>query len=130
MQTRNQLYATSILKQVNTIKEKYSANNDYKKYGAMSHRLPILIRTAGLAQALAFVHSRKKAYYMDLLTDIQAVVTPDLAEGTLLTKVQQVDLTEYLNLTRRVLAALVWYKRYAQSVLNVEDPTDVEEDEV
>jgi len=90
-----------------------------KKYGSMSHRLPVLIRTAGLAQALAFVEARGDAGGEKLLEDI-AVVLKFKGKESLLESSREAELPEYMLLTRQVLAALTWYKRFAQSVLGVE----------
>jgi len=54
MQTLDQQYSASAYEQVLSIKKE----KDYKKYGAMAHKLPVLIHTAGLVQALEFVNSR------------------------------------------------------------------------
>lgn len=90
-----------------------------KKYGSMSHRLPVLIRTAGLAQALAFVEARGDAGGKKLLEDI-AIVLDFKGKEALLESSRGAELPEYMLLTRKVLAALTWYKRFAQSVLSVE----------
>ncbi len=122
MQTRDQKYATIAYNQVYTIKDKEGC----KKYGAMAHKLPILIHTAGLAQALAFVNSRDKEIQKQLLSDLKAAIELD-DPRTLLAHVQNADLNEYIRLTRQVLDALLWYKRFAQSILGVEAGEDEED---
>lgn len=114
MPTRDQRYAVDVLKKVELVRQ----NPQYKKYGAISHALPILIHTAGLAQALAFVDSRKEAIFKTFLADLSQTVVGD--EALLLKKSREDDLMPYIYLTRQVLAALVWYKRFAQSILQVE----------
>lgn len=111
MRTRNQEYAAQIFKQVEQVGE-----DERKKYGSLAHRLPVLIRTAGLSQALAFVDARGGAAGKKLLAHIAAVVN----EEELLARNRTAELAEYMRLTRNVLAALAWYKRFAQSVLGVE----------
>lgn len=118
MRTRNQEYAAQIFEQVTQVGE-----DERKKYGSLAHRLPVLIRTAGLAQALAFVDARGGAAGERLLKDIAAVVK----EEKLLERSREAKLPEYMRLTRDVLAALAWYKRLAQSVLGVEAGADEEE---
>ncbi len=59
MQTREQKYAKDVYIQVHEVWA--SGENYYKKYGSMAHKLPILVRQAGLAQALAFADTRKPA---------------------------------------------------------------------
>lgn len=84
----------------------------------MSYRLPVLIRTAGLAQALAFVDAHSDAG-KKLLEHI-AIVLKLKGKEALLKFSREAELPKYMLLTREVLAALTWYKRFAQSVLGVE----------
>jgi CRISPR-associated protein Cmr5 len=114
MQTRDQKYAADVYKRVSEVKKEGKAF--YEGYGAMSHQLPILIHTAGLAQALAFVESRKEPQQR-LLADLAETVGK---KGTLLERAREAKLSEYMYLTQQVLAALLWYKRFAQSVLGIE----------
>jgi CRISPR-associated protein Cmr5 len=119
MLTRDQRYAAQIFEQVNEFRE--APENQRKKYGSMAHKLPVLIRTAGLAQALAFVDSRGSDEQKKLLEHLAVVVNEQNAQN-LLERSRTAELADYMRLTRNVLAALVWYKRFAQSVLDV-DPT-------
>ena len=121
MRTRNQEYAARVLEQVGTVRNKLP-EDDRKKYGSLSHRLPLLIRTAGLAQALGFVEARGGAVGNMLLEHIAATVE----EEKLLSRSRTAELAEYMRLTRNVLTALVWYKRFAQSVLGVKAGADKE----
>lgn len=116
MQTRDQIYAATVYQQVSTVREK---EPEYTKYGAMAHKLPILIRTAGLAQALAFVEARGKEIQKRLLIDLKTTIEPN-DPRTLLMHAQQADLSEYMRLTQQIMAALLWYKRFAQSILGVD----------
>lgn len=116
MQTRDQIYAATVYDQVSTVREK---EPEYKKYGAMAHKLPILIRTAGLVQALAFVEARGKEIQKRLLIDLKTTIEPD-DPRTLLKHAQQANLSEYMRLTQQIMAALLWYKRFAQSILGVD----------
>ena len=116
MQTRDQIYAATVYEQVATVREK---EPEYKKYGAMAHKLPLLIRTAGLVQALAFVEARGKEIQKRLLTDLKATIEPN-DPRTLLVHAQNADLSEYMRLTQQIMTALLWYKRFAQSILGVD----------
>jgi len=118
MLTSNQKYAAGIYQQVKQMKDKEDKDT-YEKYGSMSHRLPVLIRTAGLAQALAFVEVRGDAGGKKLLEDMAEILNFGRKES-LLKFSREAELLEYIYLTRRVLATLIWYKRFAQSVLDVE----------
>lgn len=117
MQTLDQRYADVIRQQVLVIKDQ----PDYKKYGSMAHKLPILIHTAGLLQALEFVNSRgeNEKIQKQLLEDL-AVTIGQHNTTTLLTTVRGANLSAYMRLTRHILGALLWYKRFAQSILEVE----------
>ena len=128
MQTRDQKYGAAIFKQVGDLKKEADAKGKEGKayadsYGSMAHKLPMLIRSAGLAQALAFVEARGKSEHHVLLTHLAKIVLmKDDATGAGLAERSREtgQLIEYMRLTHEVLAALVWYKRFAQSVLNVD----------
>jgi CRISPR-associated protein Cmr5 len=115
MQTRDQKYAAYVYKKVSAVK-KSAEEADRNRYGAMAHQLPILIRSAGLAQALAFLESRDTKGHKQLLIDLAATVDQP---GTLLQRAREAPISEYMNLTRQVMAALLWYKRFAQSILDI-----------
>jgi CRISPR-associated protein Cmr5 len=120
MQTRSQRYAAQIFAQVNG-EVKMQSEAYQKKYGSMAHKLPVLIRTAGLAQALSFVESRGETEHKKLLNHLAAVTEEsDLAQRSRAIT----DLNEYMRLTREVLSALLWYKRFAQSVLKISPGED------
>ncbi|KAF0250373.1 MAG: hypothetical protein FD167_217 [bacterium] len=112
MPTRNQAYATSAYAQVSNVPD-----GEKSKYGSMSHKLPVLIHKAGLAQALAFVEAKaaKEDAWKRLLEDVAITIN----KPNLIALSRSTQLNEYMQLTSEVLAALLWYKRFAQSVLNV-----------
>ncbi len=123
MQTRDQKYAATVYEQVTKIKKEEEKH--YKRYGAMAHKLPVLIRTAGLAQALEFVNSRGKKEQKQLLNDL-AITIEQQDTSALLNRARRSELSAYIRLTQQVMAALLWYKRFAQSVLGV-DPSEATE---
>ena len=114
MQTRDQKYAVDVYNQVLRVKEE-----DRNSYGSMAHKLPILIRTAGLAQALAFVEVKAKSNnaYEQLLKDLTATLH---LTRRLNDEAREAELSKYMLLTQQSMAALLWYKRFAQSVLGIE----------
>ena len=64
MQSLEQQYAAEIYEQISQYPGNLSEDApDRKRYGSMAHKLPILVRQAGLVQALAFVESRNKEPY-------------------------------------------------------------------
>lgn len=125
MKTRDQEYAATIFKQVQDEVNNNPNVDDKQQYGSMAHKLPILIRTSGLVQALQFVDSRGKDPHKLLLKHLaQTVLKSEAPAGKekeeLLTQSRTNDLGKYMLLTQRTMAALLWYKRFAQSLLKVE----------
>jgi len=121
MFTREQHRAQDAYGQVTARRTYPRAERD--KYGSMAHKLPALIRSAGLALALEFVESRDEDAHHSLLDDVaHTVAHPDRA--SLLAASRGSPLPEYTRLTREVLAACVWYKRFAESVLGVKSAED------
>lgn len=120
MTTRQQQMALSAYDRVTVVK---AQSADYQqKYGTMAHKLPLLIHTAGLAQALAFVESRNEEPHTQLLQHLAETIDhAGIHHGReLATRSRAAELDEYMLLTRRVLAALVWYKRFVESILKIE----------
>lgn len=127
--TREQRYAQAVYQQIQPLINK--PEQERKAYGSLAHKLPVLIRTSGLAQALAFVRARNKegTPQQQLLADLEAVLRTNgaLAEGAnLVTRSREADFEEYLRLTEAALQALLWFKRFAQSELKVEAGTEAE----
>lgn len=114
MHTREQVYAQRVYELVSSVDVDPARR---KAYGAMAHSLPVLIRTAGLVQALEFVHTRK-APQKQLLSDLAAVLGYN-KDTDLLQASRRAHISEYMYLTQEALQALLWFKRYAQSVLDV-----------
>jgi CRISPR-associated protein Cmr5 len=129
MQTRDQKYASDAFDRVTKIAQERTKSFG-KAYGSMAHKLPILIHVSGLAQALAFVASRGEGKGSErLLEDLSQTVLGEPA-ARLLERSRgsnhEGSLREYIYLTEQILAALLWYKRYAQSILNVEQGEEEE----
>jgi CRISPR-associated protein Cmr5 len=121
LRTRSQVYAAAVYEKVMAIKDDTTKKKKFqKKYGGMAHKLPVLIRTAGLAQALAFIEVKgtDEAGWKRLLEDLNTVVGPTNGKGLLKASLEE-DLVSYMHLTRKTTNALVWFKRFAVSLLNV-----------
>jgi CRISPR-associated protein Cmr5 len=117
MQTREQKYAVGSFDQVSAFRASH-VQLEIDQYGSMAHQLPVLVRTAGLVQALTFVQARGKPAHKQLLDHLAATI--DVEDGEqLAAAARAANLPAYMRLTQQVLAALVWYKRFAQSVLDV-----------
>ncbi|HMA33301.1 MAG TPA: type III-B CRISPR module-associated protein Cmr5 [Chloroflexia bacterium] len=120
MLTREQRYAIQAYTDVKTIRDNQNLNDEQRqKYGAIAHKLPVLVRTAGLVQALAFLDARGTGAQTQLLVHLAQSMGHSTG-GALLDKSRTAPLSEYMRLTHEVLAALTWYKRYVQSMLGVD----------
>lgn len=118
MRTREQQYA---VKAFNCVTERKLSGESKDKYGSMAHKLPVLIRTAGLAQALAFVQARHEKQDEPprlLLQDLATVLS--ISEDDLIKRSRKSSLAEYMLLTQQSIDALLWFKRFAESVLGVD----------
>jgi CRISPR-associated protein Cmr5 len=124
MKTLQQHMAVSALDRVKAFKGNATAEAQ-DKYSTMARKLPVLILSAGLVEALAFVESRGDNAQTRLLDDVAHTVNwPGATSAeTLAERSRTAELGEYMLLTRRVIDALTWYKRYAESVLPGEGNT-------
>jgi CRISPR-associated protein Cmr5 len=95
-----------------------------KKYGIWCHNLPGLISVSGLAQAIAFMESKMESKkgkddgFKFLLEDLKGI--PGVAVGELKDVVIHADVAQYMFYTQRIQQALVFFKRFAVSILKVE----------
>jgi len=121
MQTLQQRYAQQVYQKVKWVEQNWSSQQG-KEYGTMALKLPVLVRQAGLVQALTFVAARGKDSQKRLLDDLAGVLGFNSGDN-LLQQARQAQLEDYMYLTRQVLWALEWFKRFAQAILKVE-PTD------
>lgn len=114
LQTRSQRFAAHAYENVKGITA--SAHKD--KYKALTRNLPVLIRTAGLAQALAFIPSEdaQKKMHETLIDHLSTTVNNgrNVSETC---RDKNLSLQHYMRLTRDTLDALVWYKRFAESLI-------------
>jgi len=95
-------------------------------YGGLCHQFPVLVRTCGLCQAVAFSLSksaaetnRAKAHRL-ILIHVGEILGQTGDPTTVVAMLREADTMTYLRNTRRVLDALLFFKRFAVSVLKVE----------
>ena len=107
------------------------AEGERTRYGTMAQKLPALIRSAGLCQALYFVKSRKKPVLDVLLghlsQQLRRVDPKILNVESLCARTRAAELATYVWLTREALAAVSWYGRLARSEWDVrpgDEPKD------
>jgi len=74
MQTLQQRYAKAVYQRIQDVKQSYP-DDKQKEYGALALKLPILVRQAGLVQALTFVAARQRdAHKRRILDDLAQVL--------------------------------------------------------
>lgn len=119
IQTQSQLYAQRAYQKVTAVaaveegEEGYGAENQ-AKYRTVALSFPSLVHTCGLAQALAFVKAKEEG------TGFSADLEHVLGLGDLSEKSRTSDLLDYMQLSRQVMVASGWLKRYAEAMLKSE----------
>lgn len=86
-------------------------SSGFEEYSSFALAFPSLVHSCGLAQALAFAQAKGRA---DYLSDLERVLGED-GGGDLCTRSREAELMEYMRLSRRVLMASSWIKRYCQA---------------
>ncbi|MDM7324008.1 MAG: type III-B CRISPR module-associated protein Cmr5 [Thermus sp.] len=112
MNTRSQSWAKDAYERVKAI----MASENASEYKDMALKFPVLVRQAGLAQALAFVASRGKEAHKSMANDMARTLGHENLL-CLMERAHEAELLEYLRLTREVLAVAEWYKRFAQALI-------------
>ncbi len=112
MRTRAQKWAEDAYNRV-----KARAQGDKaEKYKDMALKFPVLVRQAGLSQALAFVASRGEEAHKNLVNDLAKTLGREGLDA-LAREAMGAELLAYLRLTREVLGVAEWYKRFAQALI-------------
>lgn len=112
MRTRQQEWARDAYQRVAQRAQELGAD----RYKDMALRFPVLVRQAGLAQALAFVFSRGEEAHRALAEDLAQTLGYRGLQH-LLEEAQKAELLRYLRLTREVLLVAEWYKCFAQALV-------------
>jgi CRISPR-associated protein Cmr5 len=125
MATRDQQRAALAYKHVSAyVGDDDNVKKRAKKYATIVHKLPALLQTSGLCQALHFVASRtdtEQRSYIDHLAEQLSRVDPGIkAREDLLKKAREANLDGYLRLTDEAMACAAWYRRLVQSLLKIE----------
>lgn len=114
--TRSQRQAEAALAAIQAIRKE--AEKERKEYKARADNFPVLVLQAGLAQAVGFMRAKaaKSTAYQRYLSDLAAML--GLAGGEALQqRAIDADLRDYRQLTREILAAAAWLKRFGQAYL-------------
>lgn len=131
MKTRAQQDMELALNLIQQVAEKYQNQDDKprKIYGGLCHSFPVLVRTCGLCQALAFLEDKatteksedERANAHRLLLDHIAKVMGKNDRQSLMKAVREGTALDYLHYTRRVLSVWIYFKRFAVSILKVKE---------
>ena len=107
-----------------------------KIYGSLCHSFPIMVRTCGLCQAVAFSAAKAQApdpnrhiAHRLLLAHVGQLISvgENADENGVLRSIQSAEASDYVFFTRRLMAAWIYYKRFAVSILNVENAVSEEQ---
>jgi len=121
MKTRSQQYSQQVYEQIS---ELALADDKKKTYGSLCHNFPIMVLRSGLSQAVAFIWVKSKnnadTPYGQFLKHLAELTGENSNPETFQQNINSKELLEYQRLTRKILAASIWYKRFAVSILGVE----------
>lgn len=109
LRTREQRMAESAFR---CVEARARGREGGEEYLTFSSSFPSLIHSCGLVQALAFAEAKKN---LPLLEDIAQVMKKPLDE--IKERARSETLSGYMLLSREVLAAAGWLKRYAQAII-------------
>jgi CRISPR-associated protein Cmr5 len=119
------------------VKEKKKPEEDAKTYGSLCHQFPLMVLRSGLSHAVAFVWVKSKGKddtpYWQFLKHLSALTGEEKeTPANFQQRINSAELMEYQRLTRTILAASIWYKRFAESILGVkageEIPEEIDQD--
>lgn len=112
------------------VRQLKAGSESAKIYGGLCHQFPVMVQTVGLAQALAFSAAKgagdgeRARAHQKVLEHVGQVLN---LQGRVLDTVQNASAADYMHMTRRVLGAWVYFKRFAVSILKVEASEQVGE---
>ena len=118
--SRERKRALQTLAQVESVKA--DKLGDEKRYGTLAYKLPVLLRTAGLAQTAAFLVSRGDQEGKRLMGHLGERLAFDSVRdaGEVFKKIAGAPTASYLAWTAEAIASADWYVRHVQAVLKVE----------
>ena len=90
---------------------KRSGGSSFDEYQSFAFSFPSLVHSCGLAQALAFAQAKGKRDYID---DLEAVLN-GIESKEICKFSREASLADYTRLSRHVLTASTWLKRYCQA---------------
>jgi len=106
-----------------------------KTYGSLCHNFPLMVLKSGLSQAVAFVWVKSKgkeekpqAQFLKHLAEL-VEFSPANNPSKFQIHINELQLIEYQRYTRKILAASIWYKRFAESILDVKAGEETPDDD-
>ena len=100
-------------------------------YARLCHRVPVLLRANGLCQTLAFMQDSasgeqpRALAYRTLLEHLRVALMDEVGDTVdVMSVIAELPTTEYIRCTRALMAALVYYKRFASSSLTTDVGVD------
>jgi len=88
----------------------------FDDYCRFSSSFPALIHSCGLAQALSFAEAKNKSYIESYIDDLQTVLDSVEKAGNIAELSRSEGIEDYIRISRRVISAASWIKRYAQAL--------------
>ncbi len=113
-------------------KEARRRRNLQRKYKTSAKKLPVLIKTNGLGQALAYIQTRNVELYGHLTKWLRSKEL--IGAGDLVGQVIRMKSSEYRRITTETLTLLNWVRRFVDGLMpkveadNDDFMDDVEED--
>lgn len=120
LQTRAQADLKKAVENISPLKR--SSDKLKKNYIRRVKQFPALVMTVGLAQAVAFSQEKKGKEgalgdaHKKMLEHISGIL--GFEERVLVEKIQSASTLEYIHMTRRILSAWAYYRRFAVSLLD------------
>lgn len=126
---KDQKRRSDLEKKLNLLADERAANDWRKSYGSLARKVPMLVLTNGLGQALAFLRSKGKddqanehnVLFRHVSAWTLSQVAPNAKDGDLLQWLLTNDSAAYRRATTEALAYLVWLKRFAEAELPTEE---------
>ena len=106
--TRTQIFAE---RAYGVVTDREKNGGKWEEYGRFAKSFPALVQSSGLAQACAFAEAKKMGA---ILSDLETVL--EMSGGTLIKKSREASLEQYMLLSREVMVAAGWIKRYVQAL--------------
>ena len=121
MKTRAQCFSQLAYKHISELQ---FDDKQKKLYGSICHQFPIMVLRAGLAQSVAFLcvkATNDKPAYQKFMGHLSSIIGFENEEfSRFQIRIHNMDLDEYRRTTRMILNASIWYKRFAESLLDVQ----------